>query len=358
MTAPTAPTPISLVHIRAQVERTLHTFLARPHYADPRLTQAVATLGEFVLTGGKRLRPTMLCLGYVAVTGHHPPPPVVRAAASLELFHAFALVHDDVMDDSDTRRGRPTLHRALAPGGPDGPRTGAEARIGVGKAVLLGDLAMVWSDEIFHSSGLDPAQLAAVRPVLDAMRTEIVGGQYLDVMTANDPRASVETALDVIRHKTAKYTVERPLHLGAMLAGAEPSLLDELSSYALPLGEAFQLRDDLLGVFGDPEVTGKSRLDDLREGKHTVLVALARRDATPAHRRRLSRLLGRPDLDETLAEEVREILTACGARRTVEDMIDRRRRQALSLLDTGARLHPAARELLRDHADTATRRAT
>ncbi|MER5888093.1 polyprenyl synthetase family protein [Streptomyces sp. NPDC001941] len=356
MTAPPAATPLSAADIRVSVEKILHTFLTRPHYSDSRLEQAVGALRAFVLRGGKRLRPLMCCVGHLAVAGHPPPLPVLRAAASLELFHAFALIHDDILDASDTRRGGPTLHRALAPGGPGREPSEAEQRDGIGRALLMGDLALVWSDTILHTSGLTPDQLAAVRPVVDAMRAEIVGGQYLDVATAGDAQACVETALVVIRYKTAKYTVERPLHLGAVLAGAGPSLLEELTAYALPLGEAFQLRDDLLGVFGDPTVTGKSRLDDLREGKPTVLIALAQRAAAPAERRRLDELLGRADLEDVQAEQIRQILTACGARRQVEDMIEERRRRVLHQLAHASPLHPAAVELLRSLADSATRR--
>ncbi|MGW7094890.1 polyprenyl synthetase family protein [Streptomyces sp. NPDC054874] len=339
------------------VDRILHTFLTQQHFNDPRLQQGVTALHDFVLHGGKRLRPLMCCAGYLAATSEGPPETILHAAASLELFHAFALIHDDIMDSSETRRGQPTLHRALIAGGTH-RATDAQCRDGIGKAMLLGDLAMVWSDAILHASGLSPQQLAAARPVLDIMRTEVMGGQYLDLAAGNDPEADLETALNVIRFKTAKYTIERPLHLGAALAGADQQLTDELSAYALPLGEAFQLRDDLLGVFGDPHLTGKSDLEDLREGKRTALIALAHRDATPTQRNRLSRLLGDPGLNEEGAHEIRTILTATGARQNIENMISQAHQQVLDHLDTSTRLHPDAVALLRVLADNAVRRST
>jgi geranylgeranyl diphosphate synthase type I len=351
----TTARPGTLTDQRKTIDRILHVFLSAPHYHEPELAHATRLLHDFVLNGGKRLRPLLCCVGYSAITGQDPPPAVLRAAASLELFHAFALIHDDVMDCSDTRRGSPTLHRSLAPTGNN--TAGPSDHGGISKAILVGDIAFVWSDQILHTSGLTPRQLSDARPVVDAMRTEVMGGQYLDIAATGSQEGDVGAALRIIRYKTAKYTVERPLHLGAVLGGATPAHLDTLSAYALPLGEAFQLRDDLLGAFGDPAVTGKSRLDDLREGKHTVLVANAMRDAAPAHRRRLQALLGKPDLTAGEAEQIRNIFITCGARRTVEDMITRRRDQVLNHLEGSTTLAPQAAEQLRHLADTATRRS-
>ncbi|GHA47253.1 geranylgeranyl pyrophosphate synthase [Streptomyces spiroverticillatus] len=362
MTA-TAPRPPTTQH--SSIEKILHGFLSAPHFTDPELVRATRLLHDFVLNGGKRLRPTLCCLGYSAVTGRDPTPPVLRAAASLELFHAFALIHDDVMDQSATRRGVPTLHHSLGPDpGPDRhPRPAASHRYppstghdGICRAILVGDLAFAWSDQILHSSGLTPQQLQDVRPLVNAMRTEVMGGQYLDVAAARQDGRDLAAALRVIRHKTAKYTIERPLHLGAILGGATEQQLRDLTDYALPLGEAFQLRDDLLGVFGDPAVTGKSRLDDLREGKRTVLMALALRAAAPTHQRRLHALWGKPDLTEGEAQQIRHILTVCHARTRVEAMIDQRRRHVLTCLDACTSLTPDALARLRHLADSATRR--
>ncbi len=216
---------------------------------------------------------------------------------------------------------------------------------------------MVWSDELFHTGGFTPVQLAAARPVLDAMRSEVMYGQYLDLLTGTDLDSGLEAALTVIRYKTAKYTVERPLQLGAALAGADPAVLKGCTAYGVPLGEAFQLRDDVLGVFGDPSVTGKSRLDDLREGKHTTLLALALGKADPTQGRTLRSLVGDPHLDEDDAARIRDIFTATGALDTVEHMITERYRQAVHAIGR-LRLPPAVRDALHHLAIAATARTS
>ncbi|MEU8984678.1 polyprenyl synthetase family protein [Streptomyces sp. NPDC048309] len=343
----------ALASQRSSIDQVLHTFLSTPHFTEPELIHATSLLHDFVLDGGKRLRPSMCCVGYSAITGQDPPAAVLRAAASLELFHAFALIHDDVMDCSDTRRGNPTLHRSLSRKASD--LSGPADHDGISKAILVGDLALVWSDQILHTSGLSPQQLHDARPVVDAMRTEVMGGQYLDVAAAGSENGDINAALRIIRYKTAKYTIERPLHLGAVLGGATAQHLQTFTDYAMPLGEAFQLRDDLLGVFGDPMVTGKSRLDDLREGKNTVLMGVALRDTTPSQRQRLQQLWGKNDLTEGEAEQVRDILTVCGARRTVEEMVETRHQQVLARLESSS-LAPQATTRLRQLADAVTRR--
>ncbi|MFB6977123.1 polyprenyl synthetase family protein [Streptomyces scopuliridis] len=321
--------------VRHEVSAALAGFLDAKEQAAPgaELRYLTSTL-RGLLTGGKRLR-SMLCVcGWQAAGATGEMTAAIRAAASLELFQVFALVHDDVMDDSDVRRGQPSAHRALATAYTEsgGPLGRAEAH-GMGAAVLLGDLALVWSDELLHSTGVEPSRLAQVLPLVADMRSEVMYGQLLDLQTTGRLTGDAETALHVIRYKTAKYTVERPLQIGAALAGATPAVLDACSAFGIPLGEAFQLRDDLLGVFGDPVATGKPILDDLREGKATVLMALAVQRASPAERRTLRGIVGRSDLNEDQAARVRTILDSTGARQTVEEMISARRDAALTALD-------------------------
>ncbi|GAA3909903.1 hypothetical protein GCM10023084_72520 [Streptomyces lacrimifluminis] len=206
--------------------------------------EVAQTLRCFLFSGGKRLRPALCVIGWNAAADEPPTGAVLQAAASLEMFHAFALIHDDVMDSSDTRRGHPTTHRSLA--AHHAGRRDAE-RLGTSAAILLGDLALAWSDELLHTAGLTPGQLAEAVEVVGEMRTELMYGQYLDLCAAGQPCDDVDAALKTARYKTARYTIERPLHLGIALAGGNPPLRVALSAYALPLGEAFQLRDDLLG---------------------------------------------------------------------------------------------------------------
>ena len=356
--APPRADGLDLAAVRREVDVALESFLQdkeRDASALGMPALAVSTLSDLFRAGGKRLRSLLCVLGHHAVDNADPPPSaVVRMAAALEIFHAFALIHDDIMDNSVLRRGRPTVHRVLADRFADGrPRALAE-HLGISTAILVGDLALCWSVELAHTAALSAPQPTRVLPLLDAMRTEVMYGQYLDVSATGMPSTDLDHALAIIRYKTAKYTVERPLHLGALLAGASPRVLDTFTAYAIPLGEAFQLRDDLLGVFGDPDVTGKSRLDDLREAKHTVLIALALRAADPQDADLLRRLLGRPDLSEPEAAQIRSVLTRTGARDQIEQMIARRRESVLRVLARPGPLRPGVLPALHDIAELAT----
>ncbi|MFE4372554.1 polyprenyl synthetase family protein [Streptomyces sp. NPDC056835] len=346
-----------LSSLRHKVGTALTGFLdAKDHAAPGTELLYLTTTLRGLLSGGKRLRSLLCVYGWQAAGSTGDVTAAIRAAASLELFQVFALVHDDVMDDSDVRRGQPSAHRALAAAYTDsgGPRGRAEAH-GLGAAVLLGDLALVWSDELLHTVGVTPDRLAQVLPLVAEMRSEVMYGQLLDLQTTGRLTGDVDTALHVIRYKTAKYTVERPLHIGAALAGAAPPVLDACTAFGIPLGEAFQLRDDLLGVFGDPAKTGKPVLDDLREGKATVLMALAVQRASPAELSTLRGLVGRSDLTEEQAADIRAILDSTGARQTVEKMITTRRNAAFAALDE-APFPAAAADGLRQIARAATAR--
>ena len=288
---------------------------------DP-LVSAVGAL----LQGGKRLRAAFLYWGYRAGGGPDSGA-VIRAATAMEFFQAAALLHDDVMDDSDTRRGMPAAHRRLADEHAAAGWAGSGDRFGVAGAILGGDLCLIWSGQLLATSGLSVAELTRARPVFDRMRTQLMGGQFLDVLESargwddltTDQR--VARARTVIRYKSAKYTIEHPLLIGAAAADVSPADLDALSTYGLDLGEAFQLRDDLLGVFGDPSRTGKPAGDDLREGKRTVLVALALDQASAHDTALFDKLLGAADLDEAGVDELRATITASGATDRVEQMI-------------------------------------
>ena len=214
--------------------------------------------------------------------------------AALEFVHASALVHDDVMDGARTRRGRPATHIGFADRHADDDLSGDGGDFGIGAAILVGDLALVWSDELLRCSGISEAALSRARAVWDTMRSEVTAGQYLDLLRAAGGLPGPEGALKVARFKSAGYTVQRPLQLGVAIAGAGPRTIEACTAIGLPLGEAFQLRDDVLGVFGDPEITGKSADDDLREGKQTLLVALAEEATDDAGRALLAGLLGQP----------------------------------------------------------------
>lgn len=328
---------------RAAIDDLLGEFLTqKARSASVPGQSALALLLRDFLVGGKRVRPLLCVTGWHAAGGQGSSAPAVRLAASIELAHACALIHDDIMDAADSRRGRPTIHRLLA--GHHRLPSMAE-RFGAAGAILVGDLALVWSDELLHTTPMPDAHRTAVLRCVDLARAELIAGQHLDLLTTGDLDVSVETALTVVRYKTAKYTVERPLQVGAALAGGGQPVMDACSAYGVPLGEAFQLRDDVLGVFGDPDRMGKSHLDDLREGKCTSLIVHALRAAGPAEAARLRALIGDPHLGEQEAAEVRAILTGTGARAAVEHMIEERHRQALDALASAPFPHGVVRTL-------------
>ena len=309
---------------------------------------------ERMLAGGKRLRAAFCYWSWRAhggVPGDAREQAVLRAGAALELFQAAALFHDDVMDDSSTRRGLPTAHLVFADEHRSTGRRGESRRFGDGVAILLGDLALVASDEeMSHALAGLPAPVArTARTVFDLMRTEVTMGQYLDLvaqtMPWGDPVDDERRAREVVRTKAARYSVEHPLVLGAALAGADDDALAGCRAVGLPLGEAFQLRDDLLGVLGDPTTTGKPAGDDLREGKRTVLVARALARAAAAGdtitQTALSRGVGDPGLDADGVAELTALLVRTGAVAEVESLIDELRTQTFAQIEARGWPEPA-----------------
>ncbi|AYA26857.1 geranylgeranyl diphosphate synthase, type I [Rhodococcus rhodochrous J3] len=322
--------------------------------------QAVDTLEAFVLRGGKRVRPRFAWTGWLGAGGDPTGPDaaaVLQACSALELVQAAALVHDDIIDASTTRRGFPTVHVEFTEQHRSAGWHGRSEQFGESVAILLGDLALVWADDMLHSAGLDPATVARVVPAWAAMRTEVLGGQYLDIANEVAADESVEAATRVNRFKTAAYTIERPLHIGAALAGADDDLIDAYRRFGTDIGLAFQLRDDLLGVFGDPEITGKPSGDDLRSGKRTVLYALALETADasdPAAAELLRTSIG-TDLSDAQVEQLRSLLVDLGAVARIEDRITELTDSAFEALESSGATEEG-KALLRESAVAATRR--
>jgi geranylgeranyl diphosphate synthase type I len=322
----------ALDRLREAVAASVSGFLERQEATltamDPALGAVVDEVRAMV-SGGKRLRPAFAYWGWRGARPGAPSPAedesaVLRAVAALEFLHASALVHDDVMDAAQTRRGRPATHVGFSARHAGGGLAGDPAAFGTGAAILVGDLALVWSDELLGCSGLSAAALGRARTVWDVMRAEVMSGQYLDLLRAAGGLPGAHGALTVARYKTAGYTVQRPLQLGAAVAGACPEVREAYSAIGLALGEAFQLRDDVLGVFGDPAVTGKSADDDLREGKRTLLVELAEERADRAGRRLLRDSLGNPAAGPDELDALRRLLETTGALARVEHRIAER----------------------------------
>ncbi|TLM82827.1 polyprenyl synthetase family protein [Pseudarthrobacter sp. NamE5] len=280
-----------------------------------------------LVTGGKRLRALMCYWGWRGAGGATAAQEVVTAGAALELFQAAALIHDDIIDRSDTRRGGPSVHRRFSQLHSSRGWALDSERFGQAAAILAGDLCLSFSEEAFTEIGERAAAGSRARLIFNLMRAEVMAGQYLDILEevagpVRDRAGAVSRAQAIIRFKSAKYSTEHPLALGGALAGAPDELLRGYSAFALPLGEAFQLRDDVLGVFGDPQTTGKPAGDDLREGKRTVLIALALDHASAAEAAFIDTRLGSPDLSEGDIQELRRIIEESGALAATEVLIN------------------------------------
>jgi geranylgeranyl diphosphate synthase type I len=321
--------PPSLAEVGGRAEARIIDLLdaeiVRWQAVDELLEEPVVALRDLVLAGGKRLRPAFCHWAYVGAGGQGTDTAVVDAGAALELLHTFALVHDDVMDGSDLRRGLLAIHAAAITRHEARGWRGEPRRFGEGTAILVGDLAFVYSDVLFGEVS-PPA-----RRIFDELRIELCVGQYLDLVGTASRSNDASQAARIERYKSGKYTVERPLHLGAALAGRLDELAEPLSAVGLPLGEAFQLRDDLLGVFGDVAVTGKPVGDDLREGKLTPLIAEAARRSDREGSELLERI-GQPDLTDGDVGALQELLIETGARDEIERAIERLVTRALGSL--------------------------
>ncbi len=350
-----APLPASVSEVAVLVDRRLEemfeTEQTRWAEVDPDLIAPLNALRGCTMSGGKRLRPAFCYWAFVGCGGAPDEPAVVDAGAALEMLHTAALVHDDVIDRSDRRHGTETVHVQQAARHVAGGWKGGSQQFGAGVAILLGDLALVYSDRLLAGS------TDAAAAVFDEMRLEVNFGQYLDVLGSAQGvdvagELAVTRARRICRYKTAKYTVERPLHLGAALAapGKLADVAGPLSQFGLPLGEAFQLRDDLLGVFGDPVTTGKPVGDDLRDGKPTLLASLAASRATGAAGRMMADRFGASDLDASEVAALQEVIETTGARREVETAVRFLIDTALEALD-GLPLSAPAVVALREIAD-------
>jgi geranylgeranyl diphosphate synthase, type I len=337
--------PASLAAIAAATESVVtaavDTARRRWTVGDDELAEPFDEIDRFVAAGGKRIRAAFCHWAFVGAGGDPADPVVGAAGAAFELMQAFALLHDDVIDDAMTRRGESTTHAMYAAQHAADGLAGEARRFGEGVAILVGDLAAVLADELLV--GTPPA----VRRLWNELRIELTAGQYLDVVGTARRQRDLAAAQRIGRLKSGKYTVERPLHVGALLAGRS-DLLAGLSRFGLPLGDAFQLRDDVIGAFGDPAVTGKPVGVDLLEGKPTPLLARAVAMADTAQRVALDRV-GTPELrSDGLAavHEVQAAIVDCGALAAVEAEITRLHAESSSALAALGLAAPAPAELV------------
>ena len=317
--------------INSALIRQINTYCANISEIDEQLVPIADSL-KIYLSDGKRFRSIFAILGFMG-TSANLNPKIYEAAAALEFLQGSALIHDDLMDGSDTRRGKPAMHK----------------QFGDAAAILIGDLALVWNEQALHDSQVSTPE---VNKIHDIMRTELMAGQFLDVYEQSQPSFSVERSLKIARYKSGKYSIERPLHFGAALAKAEQleTFYQIYSEYGLPLGEAFQLRDDLLGVYGDPSITGKPAGDDLREGKRTALVAFAYDRGNERVKKLIKEKIGTSDIDG-LADAISD----SGAPTHVEDLIEKLAESAFDAIERDE-LEIGAKKLLIEMVELVTKR--
>ncbi len=348
------PVPPSLLTVAELVEERLDALLTeeslRWSALTPDLADPLESLRSLVLDGGKRLRPAFCFWGFLAAGGDPDDERVIEAGAAFEMLQAFALVHDDVMDGSAIRRGARTAHLEFGDRHVASAWRGEPRRFGEGVAILIGDLAHVYADRLMSSA---PERALEV---WDELRVELNIGQYLDILGTARGDTDIEGARRIARYKSGKYTIERPLHVGAALAGRFDDLEAPLSAYGDPLGEAFQLRDDVLGAFGESAVTGKPVGDDLREGKPTPLLAMAVAKADAGQMAVLAEV-GREDLTMAAVAEIQEVMVATGALLEIEASIDALTTEAITAIGT-APITEAARTALVDLAEFVAWRLT
>ena len=297
-----------LTQARTDIDGALQRFIAQESKSlleiGDELSAVSNAMERYVLAGGKRLRPLFAYVGYLG-SGKEINQNHIAALTSLELIHVCALMHDDLMDGSDTRRGKPAIHK----------------QFGDAAAVLIGDLALVWAGKALASSGIAGDLFERAFSVFSELQIELMAGQFLDVNEQTSHTSSIERSRKIARYKSGKYTIERPLHFGAALAGSN-SLISSYTDYGIPLGEAFQLRDDILGVFGEPEVTGKPAGDDLLEGKRTVLIAKSFELAGASGSLLLTQVLGNRSASYEMVEKAKGIIIESGALKFVENLIE------------------------------------
>lgn len=278
----------------------------------PEFVTLLDEVERFILSGGKRVRPAFLYSGYVA-SGGKAHDAAVYASMSVEFLHTFALIHDDIIDRSDLRRGKPTSHKTFEKYHVMKKFPGSKEHFGLSSAILAGDLAYAFAEEILTSAPFPQERVRRARYYFDQMKFQVIAGEYLDVLGGYKKSLKEDDILNIIEYKTAKYTVERPLQIGAMLAGAEVDILETFTAYGIPLGQGFQLQDDIFGVFGDKKKIGKPTDSDIKEGKMTVLIAKAYEWSNKRQRRDLNSILGNFEAKEADIDKVRLIIYETGA---------------------------------------------
>lgn len=279
---------------------------------NPEIVVLVDEIIRFTENGGKRVRPAFMYSGYIAAGGQAQEA-ILFASLSVELLHTFALMHDDIIDNSDLRRGELTTHKAFEAYHKTRKLKGNKKEFGLSSAILAGDLAFSFAEEILTTAPFPQERIRRARYFFDQMKIQVIYGEYLDVLGGYKDSLTEDEVLQVLEYKTAKYTVERPLHIGAMLAGSDYQTLETFSRYGIPFGQAFQMQDDIVGTFGTEEEIGKPADSDIKEGKKTLLLTKAYEKADKNQLKVLNRVVGKKGATKEDIAKVKQIMEKTGA---------------------------------------------
>lgn len=338
---------------KSEIDFTIKQFLLKEEKEHKEIsdeaTDLVVEISRFIFSGGHRVRPAFVYSGYVAAGGRSHDA-IIYASMCVEFLHTFALIHDDIIDKSDSRRGKPTSHVVFEGFHKSKKLSGDKKQYGLSAAILAGDLAATMAENVLTSAPFPQERLRRARYVFDQMKAQVITGQYLDVLGGYRRRLSEEEILKILEYKTAKYTVERPLQIGATLAGAEVEILEAFTAYGIPLGQAFQLEDDILGIFGDSKKIGKPTDSDIKEGKKTILIAKAYEWSDNKQRKILDRIVGNQEATNKDIKKVREIIYSVGAYDYAVKLSHKLVEQAKEALDR-ANLEDRGKEYLLAAAD-------
>lgn len=310
--------------LKAAIDKELgHHFdaaIAEARKKDELIAEALEHTKEIALAGGKRIRGALLYWAYFGVGGKEKKK-ILKAAVAIELIHLFLLVHDDIIDRGDLRHGKETLHKMLEKKYRKNISVEEAQHFGQSIAIILGDMLYAIANKIILEAGFpQPEAVRALVQLQKIVATTIIG-QSQDITIEYNKNPSQEEVLAMYENKTARYTFEGPLHVGAMLAGCnDKKTFALLSSYALPLGIAFQIKDDILGVFGSEQKIGKSVASDIEEGKQSLLVVKARQLATIAQKKQLNAILGKRNLTSKEIKIFQDILKSTGALAYAQDL--------------------------------------
>lgn len=337
-----------------EIEKYFEKVIREAENKDDIIAEALRYVRKIILAGGKRLRPAFMYYGYLAAGGREKDK-IIKTSIGIELVHTFLLIHDDIIDKDKKRHGLDTINFRYEKLGKKFFRQINPGHFGNSMAIIFGDMVAALGNQVIFNSDFNPALIVKALHKLQTIISATVVGQARDVYMEYRKRTTEKEVLKMYEYKTAKYTIEGPLHLGAILAGADDKLLKVFSAYAIPVGIAFQIQDDILGVFGDEKKLGKPVGSDVRQGKYTILVAKAIEKAGGKQKDIIKNILGKNDLTKNELEIFRNMIIETGALSYAKNMAVKLANQGKRAIEK-EKINPEAKEFLTGIAEYMVKR--